>query len=193
MRLRWFWPASRMQWLIFCFVYFFPLAGCSCYVIFFINTGDGIIYRGLQGTTGITKANHLHFPVAGTTCNILPCLIDSKLEDQTISVWFSSSMPMQHKPCAYTLSTLGTDPYPPAAPSTPLCKYTDCFRAGGRDALWVFPPNIPTCPCGLYLAWVPSASPHRHFTALPPFSITLFTQCGLLWPWLQPLTVERVA
>lgn len=28
---------------------FSPLAGCSCYVIFFINIGEGIIYRGLQG------------------------------------------------------------------------------------------------------------------------------------------------
>ena len=36
--------------------------------------------------TGISKANHLHFPAAGTTCNILPCLIVSKLEDQTILV-----------------------------------------------------------------------------------------------------------
>lgn len=51
MRLRWSWPASRVHWMIFFFVSFIfsPLAGCSCYVIFFINIGEGIIYRGLQG------------------------------------------------------------------------------------------------------------------------------------------------
>lgn len=44
---------------------------------------------------------------------------------------------MQHKSCIYTLSTLGTGPYPPAASRSPLCKHTDCFRAGGRECTLV--------------------------------------------------------